>query len=79
MRWFRVEDRKPEDGQTVLGRWTSLLSNQQPTFESVTYHAWDADDGPEAWHNAWGEQTDAPGHWLPPDALPAVEGEDIAK
>ena len=75
MSWFRVEDRTPEDGQTVLGRWTSLLSNHQPTFESVTYHAWDADDGPEAWHNAWGEQTDAPERWLPLDALPAVDGE----
>lgn len=67
--WVSTDERSPNDEQTVIGYWPTVGSCT-PFFESVTYYARDAPDGPERWHNAWGEETDAPHYWMPQSALP---------
>lgn len=67
--WRDADHDPPENEQTVLACWhgTSCI----PGMESLTYHAADAPDGPEAWLDCWGERRDPPTHWQPLPELPA--------
>lgn len=67
-RWITVDEKAPADEQTVLACWHGPSCT--PGMESLTYHAADAPDGPEAWSDAWGETRDPPTHWMPLPAWP---------
>lgn len=70
-RWVRTDDRKPEDGQTVLGCWRLPPSRREKfAYESLTYGAADSPiDGPEVWSHWDGEKADEPDYWMPLEAL----------
>lgn len=68
--WINTDEQQPDDEQTVLACW--LLHGGGASYASVTYHARDAEDGPESWLD-WNDNTeDRPSYWMPLDALPAV-------
>lgn len=64
-RWIPVSERLPDDEQTVLAAWVGPSCSPSGCGETLTYHAADAPDGPEAWSSAWGEDVDPPTHWMP--------------
>lgn len=71
--WIACSDRKPEDEQTVLGLYNGPNNcGEAACYESLTYYAEDAPDGPERWRDRTGTSADEPDWWLPLDALPDV-------
>jgi hypothetical protein len=73
MNWIDTNRQKPADEQTVLGRYNGPnYCGPDPCFESLTYYAEDAPDGPACWKDRTGTSADEPDYWLPLDALPVV-------
>lgn len=63
-KWVSTEQRKPEDGQTVLAYWATV-GHCPASYESLTYHASDAPDSRECWSDVFGSDDDEPTHWMP--------------
>jgi len=62
--WISTDKQLPEDEQLVLGYWPAT-GDMPHSAESLTYHAWDAPDGPACWIDHWGDKRDPPVFWQP--------------
>jgi hypothetical protein len=68
-KWRRPDVDPPADEQRVLGYWAPNSVHPDPIFESLTYTAADAPDGPEVWRGWADRKEDAPDLWAPLEAL----------
>jgi hypothetical protein len=58
--WISVEDRLPENGQTVIAAWLPDYPNYS---RAITYD-------PPTWRDGDGDQYNRPSHWMPLPAAP---------
>jgi hypothetical protein len=68
-KWRRPDVDPPADEQKVLGYWAPNTMHREPIFESLTYTAADAPDGPDVWRDRVGDKSGAPDLWAPLEAL----------